>query len=344
MAVSVGVCGSRRQFLGRRVRRPYHRCVGRWSLKRDNFIVATCLRHRHGGFTLVELLVVFAIVGILIALLLPAVQMARESMNRTQCTSHLKQLCFAMHGYHDVHKALPLNTSFTHDVGPLSRSRSWMQGILPFIEQTALHDEIVPGLGIQANRAAAEYSVSLFSCPSDGSSGTLAQRADVPEEWELATTSYKACSGSNWYWGEFARAEKTGRFAGSSDGQSEGNGIICEARKAAVITRFASITDGLSNTYALGETIPEWTKWAWWYSNNACIGNCATPVNLLHDDDRDPIGNLQDWTYSCGFMSRHPGGANFAMMDGSVRFVEDEIDMPVYWATATIQGGEVTTN
>lgn len=293
------------------------------------------------AFTLIELLIVLAIIGILIALLLPAVQMAREAANRMYCGANQKQIVLAMHSYHDVHKTLPLNTSFTHDVGALSCSRSWMQGILPFVEQSALHDRIDSGASVQANRKVAETVVSLYLCPSDGAGGLINNRADVAEAWELASTSYKACSGSNWYWGEFARSEPTGRFAGSFDGQCEGNGIICEARQGPVMTRLSQITDGSSNTIAVGETISDWTKWAWWYSNNATVGNCATPLNLLYQEGRDPIGNLQDWTYSTGFMSRHPGGAEFGLADGSVRFVPDTVDLAVYRAYATIQGGEV---
>lgn len=299
------------------------------------------IRRSSSGFTLIELLVVIGIIGILIALLMPAVQMAREAARRMKCNANLKQVALSMQMYHDTHRALPLNTSFTHDVGPLSQSRSWMQGILPYVEQTALYDQIDVGASIQTNAAVAEHPLELFNCPSDGDSGLIGQRADVPEDWQLASTNYKACSGSNWYWGEFARSEPTGRFAGSTDGQSEGNGIICEARDKPVITRLRDITDGTTNTFAVGETIVGWTKWAWWYSNNATIGNCATPLNLLHDDDRDPIGNIHDWTYSCGFMSRHPGGANFAMVDGSVRFVSEEVNLSTYRALATIQGGEV---
>ena len=296
------------------------------------------------GFTLVELLVVIAIIGILIALLLPAVQMAREAARRIQCTSQMKQLALAMHSYHDSFGALPLNCSFTHDVGPLSRGRSWMQGILPYIEQTALHQRINVAYSLQANLGVAAHPVEMFNCPSDGSTGVVPLRADVPEEWMLASTSYKACSGSNWYWGEFARSEKSGRFAGSSDGQNQGNGILCESRTGLVVTRFRDITDGTSNTIALGETIVAWSKWSWWYSNNASVGNCATPLNLLFDPGRDPIGNLQDWTYSNGFMSRHPGGGQFAMVDGSVRFIPETVDLKAYRAMATIQGGEVITN
>lgn len=292
------------------------------------------------AFTLVEVLVTIGIIGILIAVLLPAVQAAREAARRLQCISQVKQITLAMHSYHDISGALPLNTSFTHDIGPASRSRSWMQGVLPYLELSSIHEQINTSASVEANRNVASISIGIFNCPSDGSAGQIAYRADVPEDWILASTSYKACSGSNWYWGEFSRAESTGRFAGSKDGQSEGNGIICEARKHPIVTSLSDITDGTTNTFAVGETIAEWTKWSWWYSNNATIGNCATPLNLLYDNGRNPRGNLNDWTYSCGFMSRHPQGANFAMCDGSVRFVRNEIDMPLYWAMATIQGGE----
>ena len=116
------------------------------------------------GFTLIELLVVIGIIAILIALLLPAAQQVREAARRMQCTSHMKQITLAMHNYHDVYSAFPMNTSFTHDVGPLSRSRSWMQGILPYIEQTAIYESIAQDESIQFNRAIAEMRVALYCC------------------------------------------------------------------------------------------------------------------------------------------------------------------------------------
>ena len=292
------------------------------------------------AFTLVELLVVIAIVAILMALLLPAVQQAREAARRIQCRANLKQLGLAMHNYHDVHQMFPINTSFTHDVGPLSRTRSWLQGILPQIEQSVLSELIDPSDSIYASRLIADLSIPLFRCPSDTHDGHMNLRADVPDDWVLGVTNYKAVGGSNWGVGNFVHSEASGRFAGSTDGLNEGNGVICPGYLQPVVTRFRDITDGTSNTFAVGETVAGWTKWAWWFSFNASTGTCAIPLNYKPDGISDE-DNITDWRNNYGFMSRHTGGASFALADGSVKFISQSIDLGVYRALATIQGGEV---
>lgn len=298
------------------------------------------MRFRPSGFTIIELLIVITILAILVALLLPAVQAAREAARRTQCRSHMKQLTLALHNYHETHGTFPINTSYTHDVGPLSRSRSWMQGVLPFIEQSSLLDEIDVGASVQANRDVAGRSIAVFNCPSDAHDGQMDNRADVPEDWVLGMTNYKASAGSNWGWGTFIHSEETGRFAGSTDGLNKGNGLICEGRHGPVITRMRDVSDGTSQTFALGETVGDWTKWAWWYSQNAVTGTCAIPLNYEVPGVRRK-DNILDWPHNYGFMSRHPGGAHFGMVDGSVRFVSGGVDLSVYRSLATIQGKEI---
>ena len=292
------------------------------------------------AFTLVELLVVIAIVAILMALLLPAVQQAREAARRVQCRANLKQIGLAMHNYHDVHQMFPINTSFTHDVGPLSRTHSWLQGILPQIEQSALAELIDPSLSIQASRIVADRGIPLFQCPTDTHDGRKNLRADVPDDWVLGVTNYKAVGGSNWGVGNFVRSETSGRFANSTDGLNEGNGVICPGYLHPVVTRFRDITDGTSNTFAVGETVAGWTKWAWWFSFNGSTGTCAIPLNYK-PDGVSYEDNITDWPNNYGFMSRHTGGASFAFADGSVKLISQNIDLGVYRKLATIQGGEV---
>jgi prepilin-type processing-associated H-X9-DG protein len=245
-----------------------------------------------------------------------------------------------MHNYHDVHQMFPINTSFTHDVGPLSRTRSWLQGILPQIEQSVLSELIDPSDSIYASRLIADLSIPLFRCPSDTHDGHMNLRADVPDDWVLGVTNYKAVGGSNWGVGNFVHSEASGRFAGSTDGLNEGNGVICPGYLQPVVTRFRDITDGTSNTFAVGETVAGWTKWAWWFSFNASTGTCAIPLNYK-PDGISYEDNITDWRNNYGFMSRHTGGASFALADGSVKFISQSIDLGVYRALATIQGGEV---
>src|SRR5437773_1118253 len=121
-------------------------------------------RHR-AAFTLVELLVVIAIIGVLVALLLPAVQAAREASRRSQCTNNLRQLAIAMHNYHDVQLAFPVNYRPV-----VNGTYSWMQAILPFIEQSALYNQLTVGgpVSLANNTAVANTPIKTYRCPSDG--------------------------------------------------------------------------------------------------------------------------------------------------------------------------------
>lgn len=298
------------------------------------------LRSKGYGFTLVELLVSIAIISVLLALLVPAVQQAREAARRAQCRSQLKQLGMALHGYHDVHLTFPINTSYSHSIGPASISRSWLQGILPFIEAGNLHQLIDSAKAIQDQRSVADRAIPLLICPSSGDSGARNLRADVPDDWVMGVTNYKSCAGSNWGWGRYIAASSGGRFPGSTDGLNEGNGIICEGRAGAVLTRITDVTDGLSNTIALGETVASWTKWAWWFSENSSTATCAIPLNALIPGISQG-GDISDWANTYGFMSRHVGGSNFALADGSVRFISENVYPGVYSDLATIQGSEI---
>jgi prepilin-type processing-associated H-X9-DG protein len=104
------------------------------------------------------------------------------------------------------------------------------------------------------------------------------------------------------------------------------------------MTKFRDVRDGMTNTFALGEAVPELCTHSWWFWFNATTATCAVPLNYPIKK-RPPIP-ATDWPNNYSFMSRHPGGGNFAMCDGSVRFVNENIDLPTYYATATISGQE----
>lgn len=283
------------------------------------------------AFTLVELLVVIGIIAILMALLIPAVQAAREAANRMSCANNLKQIGLALHAYHDGLRTFPLNTSFGGPLTPEGRTRSWMQGILPFIEQEPLHSRISPGPTTN-NTGIAATEVPAFYCPSDSHPGMMDNRSDLPTDWVMAVTNYKSCGGSNWAWGVHA----TGTGA-AADGLANGNGFIGAGRGRPIVCKTSSITDGLSNTYAVGEILPEYTRWSWWYHSNSATATCAIPLNFgveLNDHD--------EWENNLGFMSRHWGGGNFLLCDGSVHFQSADIDLQTYRAKATVRGGEIT--
>ena len=324
---------------------------------------------RRTGFTLVELLVVIAIIGVLVALLLPAVQAAREAARRAQCVNSSKQLALALHNYESANRAVPEN------VRPSGRAYEsdyvtigWMQGILPYIEQQSLFSRIdrkLPSL-TGVNLEVARTPIPALLCPSDptNNGGLLTRRSDYHsfsnlrgfDGDSLAVTNYKVSSGSNWGWGDFPGNFSTGgKNAHDTDGLRRCNGLICSnsfnegPSDLAVAednrTKYRQIEDGLSNTFAIGEAIPSYTAWNWWFCNNASMATCAIPLNT---QTRVPptdasLSSATEWARTMSFNSLHPGGANFAMCDGSVAFVTDEIDYNVYRALATISGGELAS-
>jgi prepilin-type processing-associated H-X9-DG protein len=164
----------------------------------------------------------------------------------------------------------------------------------------------------------------------------MSGRADAPTSWELAVTNYHACAGSNWAWGDFIISSSTGRFAGSFDGLSEGNGFLCAGRGVPISTRDRDIADGTSNTLAVGEIVADWTIWNWWFHSNSAASTCAIPLNHAAT-----LQNPFRWQNNLGFASRHIGGGNFLLVDGSVRFVSNSVDVELYRNLATIAGGEV---
>ncbi len=299
------------------------------------------LRASRRGFTIIELLVTIAVVAVLVALLLPAVQSARESARRTECRSHLRQLALALHGYHDVHRMFPLNYGTDFNQG--ARGASWLALVLPYIEQTPLFDRIQfeQPLSHPGNRLVAETVVPLFICPSDTHTGRMTFRSNVPGEW--AVHNYKACAGSNWAWGLFSPVTvPLGRHRDNPDGLDHCTGIMCRNGPgvAPTVTRMQDVHDGASNTFALGESVPEWCRHTWWWWFNASTGTCAIPLNYKPEPDLQ-VAMEGDWFHNYSFLSRHSGGGHFAMVDGSVRFIGDAIDRDVYRGLGTIQGGEV---
>lgn len=315
-----------------------------------------CYIRPRPAFTLVELLVVIAIIGILIALLLPAVQAAREAARRGQCSNNIKQLGLAFHGYHDTYNCFPINYAWRAIPGGggggpaiANTGKSWLQMTLPQIEQTTLFNSIDFTVGLQGttpnilrNQQAANTVIPGYLCPSDdeNNNGRLGNRSDVnvnpPGTWGV--TNYKACAGSNWATGIYSPVSAPGgRNGGNTDGLNAGNGILCSNQQNTnPVTRMRDVKDGTSNTFAIGEAMPGWTQWNWWYNPNAVTATCAIPLNVVL---RRPK-NIGDWPNNYSFASKHTGGGQFGMADGSVRFVRDNIDIGLYRAAATISAGE----
>ncbi len=305
------------------------------------------------GFTLVELLVVIAIIGVLIALLLPAVQQAREAARRMQCTNQMKQFGLAVHNFHDTYGVIPANSypgepSGTPDDWLYGRFSGWAR-LLPQLEQTALHDafNIYEDYGHSSNSDVNEDNdpIEIFFCPSrrgpEKQPTTFLHRGD-----------YAFCAG-----GEFANGDRSHVHADLNSTQS--NGMFAMPRvesgsrmwkKPGQLT-FASITDGLSNTFAIGEKRVEEFRddsnalidgvtegqadgphYRWGYHSSR---NTTSPMN-------GPI--VGAWgNYDANFASQHPGGCNFLFGDGSVHFIPETVNFEVYNLLANSRDGKPVT-
>lgn len=295
---------------------------------------------RNRGFTLIELLVVIAIIAILIALLLPAVQQAREAARRTQCKNNLKQLGLALHNYHDVHRTFPSGW-IAVDNGIQSphegiSGAGWGTMILPFLEQDNLYKQFDANLAINdtANLLFLDNVLPAFQCPSDpkpdrwqieeeGSPGTILT--------ELPTANYIGSFGTE----ELDGCENSPGVAPvNGNGQCVGDGIFYHNSKV----RIRDITDGTTNTFMIGERLTnEELGWYSTWPGMVAEGEEAFQRILGAADHvpNDPAAHLDD------FSSRHTGGAQFTLGDGSVRFISENIDHGIYQALATVRGGEV---
>ena len=310
-------------------------------------------RRRRIGFTLIELLVVIAIIAILIALLLPAVQQAREAARRTQCKNNMKQLGLAIHNYHDTFLVFPVSMSVDNLYTNLGKGRSWLVGVLPYIDQAPLFNTIDMAAPLSnsttnplpqpytPNTIAAMTVLPAFLCPTDSSynNGKLNGRANLTANDFYGVTSYKMCAGNNWAWGNFLHTSTTGRSAGSNNGLDASNGLSGRNgnTNGPLITRMRDISDGTSNTFAVGEALPGRVTHTSWYWFNHTTATCSVPLNYYFKNTAITTG---DWPNNYSFASMHVGGGHFLMCDGTVRFVSENIDQGTYWALASINGQE----
>ncbi len=310
------------------------------------------VRLRRVGFTLIELLVVIAIIAILIALLLPAVQQAREAARSSQCRNHLKQLSLAVHNYTETFGYLPINrygdyayTNVWNYAFEDSYSWSWLASILPYIDQTGLwHKADVPYVPLKDSPALA-VSVPIFTCPSDLLHGnaTINERSHyLRTNPKVGTTNYKGVQGAGFCWGDWANAGTGGH---GCEAWEDGDGLLFPMNWTKAMS-WRNVPDGLSATTMIGESVYDpqgpgdmhyGIGWAWAHSVEACA-IAAMPINT-----RSPSGAPYasgDWHHRTGFSSRHPGGANFALADGSARFLSDSMALGLYRALATVGGKE----
>jgi prepilin-type N-terminal cleavage/methylation domain-containing protein/prepilin-type processing-associated H-X9-DG protein len=298
-------------------------------------------RDKH-GFTLVELLVVIAIIGILVAMLLPAVQSAREAARRLQCANQLKQIGLALHSYHTAVSAFPpgvisqiasSKTSNCNIVGlPSQGGAPWSIHVLPFLEQQNRYDRFdFSGsfFGLKhtpvptTNDAEQMQRNPSFECPSDPNSG---------RGWPNG--NYVGVMGG----GATPDCTGTGAYAGRVKFY---NGIFHNNSRISI----ADVRDGTTNTFLVGETryleLPApsggiwgatWSAGIWLHSHGesslyTTLAAAHLPINGV-DKDPNQVSTMGDQSRLFG--SLHPGGCHFAMADGSVHFISQSIDLAVY--------------
>ncbi|RUL85379.1 DUF1559 family PulG-like putative transporter [Tautonia sociabilis] len=299
-------------------------------------------RHRHDrGFTLIELLVVIAIIGVLIALLLPAVQSAREAARRAQCTNNMKQLALAAHNYVDSWATLPagMRWGWASTPGYVTSLHGMMPGFLPYIEQVALFNAINFNVNMfePQNITIHATAVATFYCPSDPTAGQLSDHSSAAYP-KMAHTSYAGMAGT-WPNNTYQLPPGPGFPNGlthSQFGNVKANQTGLFSVHSAVT--FADIRDGLSNTIMFGEhangilELPGATAppgdWGWWTSGayGDTMITSMYPINAYKSiPPYEPQGAWAD-AHIMSASSFHPGGANFAMADGSVRFIKETVD------------------
>jgi len=371
---------------------------------------SVCRRFKRSGFTLIELLVVIAIIAILISLLLPAVQQAREAARRTQRKNNLKQIGLALHNHHDAFGFLPgiaLCGAGPEDYNP-GMQNIWFQFrhtppsvyLLPFMEQAAIwdrwninkagSDSLTPGQpGGLPNLLLANRPLPVFTCPS---------------MTEPINPVYPCYSSYGWSRGSYdihaprQAGDLGGDIAGGAYGWTRHDGVFVTAwdggltpeRAAAMVARhaadltwwnshrdckldFADITDGMSNTIAVGELHHMLKGYTTTIVNGVSIGStpvtstgptawgadggdyyCEGTMNVRMNKTTGPyyartmtsskdVAALRDVTFNSpifSFRSQHTGGCQFLLLDGSVRFISEAIDMATYKALGSRAGGE----
>jgi prepilin-type N-terminal cleavage/methylation domain-containing protein len=291
------------------------------------------------GFTLVELLVVIAIIGILIALLLPAVQAAREAARRIQCSNHFKQVALALHGYHDTHKCFPpgwMHSQYDPFVGMQCGSADFFEGfgwsafILPYLEQNDIYDNLDFANDIGGHRFKDEINgrlnaggavISTYLCPSDPQSDPRIDYTNVWEPHKMGgqfgrTNIMGVASSMEWRCGGI-----NGRFP-----DPDGNGILRGWNVVAV----RDVTDGTSHTLLVGEATGShggtYQGWIWASTN---ILDTSGGINGAYSIPGGDVWEPFTWQKRYPFSSYHPGGCHFGMADGSSHFILEDIDQAI---------------
>jgi prepilin-type N-terminal cleavage/methylation domain-containing protein len=305
-------------------------------------------KHHRTGFTLIELLVVIAIIGVLVSLLLPAVQQAREAARRSQCKNNLKQLGLALHNYHDVAGMFPYAAVNATATGP--KAHTWVEFIFPYIDYAPLYNL----LNFDVHNSAAPNHANLTAriypfqaCPSSPHANKLKSVDD--RNYEVQTGSnmtgspmcYAPCAGPvyNASYGSTpdcpgtANAGNYCRMTNSynSQNKSVAPGVFSAGTMACLIR---DITDGASNTILLGERRGESTVWGGLFITTVHVMWTSMKINSPLAEYEYSRGNAAGLNvgqlFNMAASSHHVGGAHFLLGDGSVRFINENVDFFTY--------------
>jgi prepilin-type N-terminal cleavage/methylation domain-containing protein len=316
------------------------------------------------GFTLIELMVVIAIVGILISLLLPAVQSAREAARRTQCLTNLKQLGLALQNYHDTHRCLPPG-QYGNTIHYSVDRRGWILGVLPYIEQVALYEKLMAYLRTPAGAnnthlaPGRETVLPTLACPSDpnNSKKVVAWPPNQP-----ASTYETSASGNQGFHGNYVLCAGSTLFNWPANNAGlKLNGVAFPRS----YVRMKEILDGTSKTLLAAEivlspdrvTTPTWQdiRGRYYNTGQGCAlfstyltPNSATGDTLYYcvDIPAAPCQSLTTDNLVIAARSVHVGGVHGLLVDGSARFIGDEVDPAVYraYGSRNSAGTEPFTN
>jgi prepilin-type N-terminal cleavage/methylation domain-containing protein len=296
------------------------------------------------GFTLVELLVVIAIIGILVALLLPAIQAAREAARRTQCNNNLKQIGVALHNYHDTNKVFPAGYIYRGAATNGQPDWGWAVFIMPYMEMDALYQQMEVNkkrltqyyyaAATADEKALIQTPIAAYRCPSDVAKplNNLALfGSQNPAFFDLATANYVASAGGlTTPTAPSAAVDSKGLFYGNS------------------YRSIRDVLDGTSSTLAVGERSASHLAAVWaGTGNNNAYGNEDTARTLgrggfLLNFDFNGFGGAPQ-NQGKGFASNHPGGVLFLLADSSVRFFSQNTSTAVMAAVSIRDDGEAVT-